>query len=276
MENQNRIKEREDWLKQYRVKTIEIDVNGITQELEKELNELKCTNMIRSNQLKELGCLIETTLAFVKLMSPDDSIFEQGYPLQVIRFMTYGEAELATTILKKICDTCWSVVEEEEAGWRFHYERILTSEFMEVLKEIGEFLPFIKEVMEDLSPLTDRNIFITRRELEKLERYAIKLKTYSYSRVIEKINLPFQTVFERRYFLSELYRLLARGVSEAKREEMTYSDVLEVVLPFLKETESVSLETKEYILNNEKCVKELKRYTELIVEKLRFSWIEGY
>ena len=274
MENQNRIKEREDWLKQYHVKTIEIDVKGITQELEKELNELKCTNMIRSNQLKELGHLIETTLAFVKLMSPDDSIFEQGYPLQMIRFMTYGEAELATMILKKVCNTCWNVVEEEEAGWQFHYERILTSEFMEVLKEIGEFLPFIKEVMEDLSPLTDRNVFITRRELEKLERYAIKLKAYSYSRVIENIHLPFRTVFERRYFLSELYRFLARGVSEAKRKEMIYSDVLEDVLPFLKETETVSLETKEYILNSEEYVKELKRYTELIVEKLRFSWVE--
>ena len=274
MENQNRIKEREDWLKQYHVKTIEIDVKGITQELEKELNELKCTNMIRSNQLKELGHLIETTLAFVKLMSPDDSIFEQGYPLQMIKFMTYGEAELATMILKKVCNTCWNVVEEEEAGWQFRYERILTSEFMEVLKEIGEFLPFIKEVMEDLSPLTDRNVFITRRELEKLERYAIKLKAYSYSRVIENIHLPFRTVFERRHFLSELYHFLACGVSEAKRKEMIYSDVLEDVLPFLKETESISLETKEYILNNEKCVKELKRYTELIVEKLRFSWVE--
>ena len=63
-------------------------------------------------------------------------------------------------------------------------------------------------------------------------------------------------------------------MSEAKRKEMIYSDVLEDVLPFLKETETVSLETKEYILNSEEYVKELKRYTELIVEKLRFSWVE--
>ena len=167
MENQNRIKEREDWLKQYHVKTIEIDVKGITQELEKELNELKCTNMIRSNQLKELGIpkecyriydrVIDSLLPYSLSNATLDGKYNIGYVTGVFDLFHIGHLN----ILKQCKNRCHYLI----VG-------VVNDNLVELEKGKCPFIP-LKERMEIVGQCkyVDKVVEIDEHNTNKLDAW---------------------------------------------------------------------------------------------------------
>lgn len=257
-----------EWIKQYHPSVVEAPVIDIARELKKDLNEIYSANMISEKQVNALTRLINNGLAFIRLMSKDTQHFDYPYALDVIYFMTFGEAGMMVSVMGEFCEACWSVTEKEGLGFAFHFERLLSQEFIDMLKKMAEVLPYIKQTISDLEPMTEKNSVLSRQSISKMSHRLDKIKNHSNTNVIEQLNIPFNSVFEKRQFLAEFYNYLYRDYQDFDYSYAEYITVYDIVEPFFEEENGLTEDVKTSIFNDNDRVKDLLFYAEDILERI--------
>ena len=261
-------KAKKEWIKDNSPKDIGIRVFDAVDKVEKEFKQQAEVSMISLNQRRVLMDLIPEALAFIRMMNKDGEHFNRPYTLSVIHFMTFGEAGSLMNVLKSFCGACWRATEKKGDIFEFKPEKLLTPEFISMLSAMGEILPYVKESLPFIDALSDENDILTSTHLKKMEERLKKIASYSELNDVEKINIAFSSVFEKRCFLARFHTYLTLDYKDFDLSYKEDIDMYDIVGPFLSQEDEILSTVMKHILDNNKEVGSLIAYAEGVMEQL--------
>lgn len=260
--------ERKRWLKGFSQPTVYCEVDCSRMLLESAINE---AGRVSRNQVYSLSRQIEEAICFVKIIDSSNVTFRKPYTLDGVPLMTKGEAGLFLNILKEFNSLCWKEVENVNNQFAMNVDRLLTSEFLELVELIGGILPYFKDVSEGLSPLSNA----PAKHLKLKERIC-QLTRFLKDYQVEMISLDFKSVFEKRHFLYLLHKEIQENLVEGMTEEWIHlideTDMEKFLIRFVDSCEFLSDSEKQEITQEK--IEELALYTkETLFEFMRLDGV---